>query len=165
MKALNTHKRFLKLLFLTTILFFCVNFSFAQLTITATQAINFGTICLTGSSGTVTVGNDGSRTSTGNILLLSLSPVAQPAIFEIKLCPAGTVNITYDASTILTGSHGGELTLELGPTDKGISGSNFTTNSDCNIITPVHMGGTLHIPAAAQAGTYTGSFAVTVNQQ
>lgn len=166
MKALNTHKRFLKLLFLTTILFFCVTFSFAQtLTVTATQAIHFGTICLTGSSGTVTVGYDGSRTSTGNILLLSMAPTAQPAIFEIYHCPGGNVSITFDATTILTGSNGGSLSLDIGPTEKGPNGSIFATNSDCNIITPLRVGGTLHIPGTAISGTYTGSFAITVNHQ
>ncbi|MDP3441417.1 MAG: DUF4402 domain-containing protein [Ignavibacteria bacterium] len=165
MKALNTHKRFLKLLFLTTILFFYVSFSFAQLTVTATQAINFGTICLTGSSGTVTVGYDGSRTSTGNILLLSMAPIAQPAIFEIKLCPGGNVIITFDATTTLTGSNGGELTLDIGPTEKGPNGSIFATNSDCNIMTPLRVGGTLHVPGTAISGTYTGSFVITFNQQ
>ena len=165
MIALNMHKYFVKLLFLTTILFFCVNFSFAQLTVTATQAINFGTICLTGSSGTVTVGYDGSRTSTGNILLLSMAPIAQPAIFEIKLCPGGNVIVTFDVTTTLTGSNGGELTLDIGPTEKGPNGSIFATNSDCNIITPLRVGGTLHIPGTAISGTYAGSLAITINLQ
>lgn len=155
----------LKLCFLTSILFFCVHFSFAQISITNTQTLHFGTICLTGSGGTVTVGTDGSRTSTGNLILLSLSPVAQPAIFDIEYCPGGNVSLTFSATTILTGSNGGELTLDLGPTEKGISGTVFTTISDCNFVTPVYMGGTLHIPDAAIAGTYTGSFDVTINME
>ena len=168
MMELNIHKHFLQLLFLMTILFFCVDFSFAQtapLTITASQAINFGTICLTGTSGTVTVGYDGSRTSTGDIILLSTSPNAQPAIFEIKLCPGRNVNITYDATTTLTSSNGGKLTLEIGPTEHGMSGCSFATNSDCNTITQLRIGGTLHVQGAAISGTYTSSFGITVNQQ
>jgi len=166
MKVLNTNKRFLKLFLLTTILFSCVNFSFAQLTVTDTQAINFGTFCLTGGAGgTITVGYDGSRTSTGNILLLSMVPTAQPAIFEIKLCPGGNVSITFDVTTNLTGSNGGSLTLDIGPTEKGPNGSIFATNSDCNIITSLHVGGTLHVPGTAISGTYTGSLAITINQQ
>lgn len=166
MKVLNTNKRFLKLFLLTIVFSFCVNFSFAQLTVTDTQAINFGTFCLTGGAGgTVTVGYDGSRTSTGDILLLSMAPTAQPAIFEIKLCPGGNVSITFDATITLTGSNGGELTLDIGPTEKGPNGSIFATNSDCNIITPLHVGGTLNIPGTAISGTYTGSLAITINQQ
>lgn len=92
-----------------------------------------------------------------------MAPTAQPAIFEIYHCPGGNISITFDATTTLTGSNGGSLTLDIGPTDKGPNGSSFTTN-DC-IITPLRVGGTLHIPGTAISGTYTGSFAITVNQQ
>ena len=147
--------------------------SFAQpdlpqrsLTVTATQAIHFGTLCVTGGAGgTVTVGYDGTRTSTGNIALLSIAPTAQPAIFEIKLCQGRNVIITFSATTTLTGSNGGSLTLDIGPTEKGINGASFTTNSDCNFITPLRVGGTLHIPGTAIPGTYTGSFDITFNQE
>lgn len=165
MKAINIHAYFLKLLFLTAILFCSVTISFAQLTVTATQAINFGTICRTSSSGTVTVGYDGNRTSTGGVLLLPIAPFAQPAIFDIKLCPPGSVNVTFDPTAILTGSNGGSLTLYIGPTEKGPNGSIFTTNSDCNTAMPLYVGGTLEIPGTAVPGTYTGSFAITINLQ
>lgn len=172
-KAMNIKKCFLKLLFLITTFIFCVNFSFAQpalpqrtLTVTATQSIHFGTICVAGGTGgTVTVGYDGSRTSTGNILLLSMAPSAQPAIFEIKLCQGRNVNIEFDATTTLMGNNGGSLTLDIGPTEKGVNGARFSTNSDCNFITPLRVGGTLHIPGTALPGTYTGSFNITFNQE
>ena len=170
---MNTNRRFLKLLLITTVLFVCVNISFAQpvlpqrsITVTATQGIHFGTICLAGSSGgNVILGWDGSRTSTGDILLLSIAPTAHPSVFEIKLCEGRNVVITFDATTILNGSNGGSLTFDNGPTEKGPNGSSFSTNSDCNFITTMRMGGTLHIPGAAIPGTYTGSFAITFNQQ
>ena len=173
MKTLNKNNRFLKLLFLITVLISCVNISISQpvlpqrsLTASATQGIHFGTFCLTGiSGGTVTLGWDGSRSSTGNIALLTMSPSAHPAIFEIKLCEGRNMIITFDAFTTLTGSDGGSLTLDIGPTEKGPNGASFSTNSDCNFITPLRVGGILHIPGAAVPGTYTGSFAVTVNQQ
>jgi hypothetical protein len=137
-----------------------------SLTVTATQAIHFGTICVTGGAGgTVTVGYDGNRSSTGNIALLSSAPVSQPAIFEIKLCQGRNVIITFSASTTLTGSNGGSLTLDIGPTEEGINGSSFATNDDCNFITPLRVGGTLHIPGSVIPGTYTGSFDITFNQE
>jgi len=173
MNALNTNKKNLKLLFLTIVLFFCASFSFAQpvlpqrtLTVTPTQAIHFGTICVTGGiGGTVAVGYDGSRTSSGNIVLLSIAPTAQPAIFEIKLCQGRNVIITFDATTNLTGSNGGQLTLDIGPTENGVNGASFTTNSDCGFITPLRVGGTLHVPGNAIPGIYAGSFAITFNQE
>lgn len=154
-------------------MFCCLNISLAQpdlpqksLTVNATQSINFGTFCVTGSDGgTVTVGYDGSRTSTGNIILLAIAPYAQPAVFEIKLCHGRNVIITFDATTTLSVSNGGSLTLDIGPTEKGINGSSFITNNDCDFITPLRVGGTLHIPGTAIPGTYSGSFGITFNQE
>jgi len=173
MKVLIKNYSFLKLLFLSAVLFFCVSFSSAQpvlpqraISVTPTQGIHFGTFCLTGSSGgTITVGYDGSRNKTGDIALFMKAPTAHPAIFEIKLCEGRNVIINFDVTTTLSGSNGGSFTLDLGPTEKGINGASFLTNSDCNFITPLRMGGTLHIPGSAIPGTYTGSFAITFNQQ
>jgi hypothetical protein len=172
MIALDKSKRFLKLLFFTTVLFFTVSSSFAQpvlpprtITVTATQPLYFGTICVNGLGGTVTVGYDGSRTSTGNVILLPTAPTSTPAIFEIKLCQGRNVNISFDAFTMLTGDNGGSLKLEIGPTEKGINGASFSTNSDCNFITPLRVGGTLHILDLAIPGIYTGSFEITFNQE
>ena len=140
MKALHGNIRSQRLLLTVAFLFICISFSFSQptlpqrsLTVTATQPIHFGTFCLTGGAGgSVTVGYDGSRTAIGNIVLLPISPIAQPAIFEIKLCEGRNVTITFSATTILTGSDGGSLTLEIGPTEKGLNGGTFATNNDCN---------------------------------
>lgn len=173
MKSVISNRHFAKLLFLATLLFACANFSSAQpvlpqrtITVTATQSIHFGTLCTLGwPGGTVIVGWDGSRTSTGNLLLLSMSPTAQPAIFEVKLCEGRSISITFDATTTLTGSQGGSLTMDLGPTEKGSNGASFSTNGDCNFITPLRMGGTLHVPGSPIPGTYSGSFAITFNQE
>ncbi len=136
------------------------------ITITPTQGIHFGTFCITGSlGGTVIVGYDGSRSKTGDILLFSKAPTAHPAVFEIKLCEGRQVNINFDATTTLYGSHSGTFTLNLGPTEKGDNGCSFATNSDCNFITPLRIGGTLHVPGTAVPGSYTGSFAITFIQQ
>ena len=111
------------------------------------------------------MGYDGTRTCTGEIAPVNIAPTAHEAIFAIKLCQGRNVTITFDATTILTGSEGGTLTLDLGPTEKGGNGASFSTNSDCNFITPLRMGGTLHVPGTAVPDTYTGSFAITFNQQ
>jgi hypothetical protein len=173
MAVSSTNRYFMKLLFLTTVLFFCVNFSLAQpglpprtITVTPTQGIHFGTFCLTGGAGgTITVGWDGSRSSTGSVALLSMAPTSQPAIFEIKLCQGRNITITFSPTITLTGSNGGSLTLDIGPTEKGGNNASFQTNSDCNFITPLRVGGTLHIPGTALLGTYTGSFDITFNQE
>ena len=136
------------------------------ITTTATQAIHFGAFCLTGSGGgTVTVGYDGARSATGDILLLSISPLAQAAIFDIKLCQGRTVTITYDPSTTITGSNGGSFNLDIGPTETGISGTEFPVNNDCNFITTLRVGGTLTIPGGSPIGTYSGNFSMTFTRE
>jgi hypothetical protein len=174
MEVNTTNKYFYKLLFSAIVFCFYFDISYSQpppppqrtLTVTATQPIHFGVLCVTGGGGgTVTVAWDGSRSSTGNILLLAMAPVAQPAIFEVKLCQGRNVIITFDATTTLTGSVSGTLILDIGPTEHGGTSSAFPTNSDCNFITLLRVGGTLHVPGTAVPGTYTGSFNITFNQQ
>ncbi len=145
------------------------NLPVRSVTVTATQAINFGAFCLTStgsSGGTVTVDWQGNRSSTGGIVLLSTETYL-PAIFEIQLCQGRNVVITYSATTTLTGSNGGSLTLNIGPTEKGGNGSSFAVSNDCNFITPLRVGGTLDVGSnlANPGGTYTGSFSITFNQQ
>jgi hypothetical protein len=173
MKKVKLNRWVLKLLFLTVAACALVDSTYAQpvlpqrvITVSATQSIHFGTFCLTGASGgTVSVGYNGSRNSTGDIYLSPLSPLAQPAIFEIKLCQGRNVTITFDPTTILTGSNGGSFILDIGPTEKGVSGSEFPVNNDCNFITTIRVGGTLHIPGGAPQGTYSGSFEITFEQE
>ena len=163
----------IKSLLLTILICICGSSTFSQpvfpqrtITITPTQDIHFGTFCKIGNSGgTVIVGYDGTRTCTGDIAPVNIAPTAHEAIFAIKLCQGRNVTITFDATTILTGSEGGTFTLDLGPTEKGGNGASFSTNSDCNFITPLRMGGTLEVPGTAIPGIYSGSFAITFNQQ
>jgi hypothetical protein len=173
MKALDLKILGLRLLVLSVVILGCVNYSYAQpglpqktITVTPTQGIHFGTFCLKGSlGGTITVGYDGLRSSTGDIALLTMSPVAKAAIFEIKLCQGRNVSITFNATTTLTGSNGGSLTLDIGPTEKGGNNASFPTNFDCNFITPLRVGGTLHVPGTALTGSYSGSFDITFNHE
>ncbi|WPR71436.1 DUF4402 domain-containing protein [Flavobacterium sp. NG2] len=137
-----------------------------SITVAATQALHFGTFALTGAAGgTVTVGWNGSRTATGAIGLLNSSPTAQPAIFEIKLCQGRNVTITLDPTVTLSGSEGGSLILNLGPTEKGSSGAVFATDGNCNFVSLLRVGGTLNVPGAAIPGVYTGTFFITFNQE
>lgn len=173
MKSDSIMYQLLKLLLLPIIVIVCANLSFAQpalpsrsITVTPTQSIHFGTFCLTGGAGgTITVGYDGTRTSTGDIALLSQTPTSQPAIFEVKLCEGRNVIISFSPTTTLTGSNGGSFTMDIGPTDKGVNGASFATDSDCNFITPMLVGGKLYVPGTALPGIYTGSFSITFNQE
>jgi hypothetical protein len=168
---LYTNNRFLRLLLSTTVFFFCINISFAQpglpprtITVTATQPIEFGAFVVTGSGGTITVDWHGVRSSIGGIVLVSAS-ICKPAIFEVKLCPGRNVTITYAPTILLSNGIGGSLTLYIGPTEMGENGDHFIVTSDCNFITPFHVGGTLNIPSGSvPEGIYTGVFDITFTQ-
>lgn len=171
MKQLNT-KWFIKWLLLAATFLACVSYTFAQpnlpqrsLTVTATQAIHFGTLCVGATGGETTVSWDGSRSSTGDVVLLAMAPLAQPAIFEVKLCQGRNVIITFSPTTLLTNGTGGTLTLNIGPTEQGGNNASFATNNDCDFITPLRVGGTLIIPGSSPPGTYSGSFDITFNQE
>jgi len=165
MKNLKKNQCFFRGLYIAIALFISIQLSVAQprlpqktITVIPTQALHFGTFAVTGGAGgSITVGYDGSISSIGNIVPLATIPTAQPAIFEIKLCQGRNVIISYESTTFLTGSEGGSLMLEIGPTEKGVNNALFMTNSDCNFITPLRVGGTLNVPGGALSGIYTGS--------
>jgi hypothetical protein len=173
MRGLGIYLKVLRLLFTVVVFCFCSTVTFSQpplpqrsLTVLPTQSIHFGTLCSTGGAGgTVILGFDGSRTSTGDILLLAIAPASQPAIFEVKLCQGRNIIITFSPTATLTNGTGGSLLLHIGPTDKGISGAYFPTNADCNFITTLRVGGTLDIPAIVPTGVYTGTFNIIFNQE
>jgi hypothetical protein len=157
---------------LTSLVLF-VSYSYGQpslpprsIEVNATQSLQFGTFALTGGAGgNVLVGYDGSRTASGSVALLAVAPYAQPAIFEVKLLQGRNININFSAITNLIGSDGGTLTLNIGPTDKGISAADFPTNNSRDFTTLLRVGGTLDIPSGAIPGFYTGTFFITFNQE
>jgi hypothetical protein len=158
-------------LFLSILLICSGSVSFSQpkitprtLSVTASQPIHFGTFSVTGSSGgTVTVAYDGTRTSSGDIMLLPVAPFPQPAIFEVQLCDAINLSISFGGSVTLTGSEGGSITLEIGPTEQGASGAVFPAT--CDFATLLRVGGTLNIPPETIPGNYSGTFEITFIQE
>ena len=138
-------------------------------TVQATQALNFGdmTILSGSSGGTVSVDYNGSRSFTGSVVMLNMGNPVQPAIFEVKICPGRMINVTFPATTVLNGSNGGSMVLNLGPTSIGGSGSTFISNKGCDDIHLIRVGGTLNVAnmGTNPAGLYTGSFSLTFVQQ
>jgi hypothetical protein len=132
------------------------------ISITRAQDLLFGAFSKTGSGGTVTVLNNGSRMATGGIVLLNLGQVYYPAIFEIEAPPGTIISILNGPDATLTGSNGGALTLTLGSCSPA---SPFTTTVASPGTTSVSIGGTLTVGASNPPGTYSGSFSVIVNYQ
>jgi hypothetical protein len=131
------------------------------------QGLHFGTFTVQcpGNCNTLKVEWDGKRSCSGGIILLPAAPVAHPAEFEIWLPFGRNVVITYSQNAILTGKNGETLQLDLGPTDKGEHPVLSSPGNDLTVTIPLKMGGTLHIPANASPGVYTGEFEVSLHQE
>ena len=133
------------------------------------QPLSFGDLTIQpgSSGGTVTVDYHGTRSNTGNVILLNFGGSVRPALYEFKLCPGRSVTITYPSFIFLSGSSGGSIKLNLGPTSVGASGSTFYSNMGCDNLQEIRQGGTIEVGSILSnpPGIYSGSFNITFNQQ
>ena len=166
MTVSHLNKPFFKLFFFT--FFFCLNTAYSQpslpqrtVSATPTQPIDFGIFYVT-SAGTITVNWQGIVSTTGGVVVVS-SVNARPAIFDIKLCQGRNITLTYNPTTTVTNG-GNSITLTLGDSEKGPSGSTFAVGNNCTFITTLRVGGTLDIPDGTTKGVYTGSFSINFTQ-
>jgi hypothetical protein len=128
------------------------------------QGLFFGAFTHGITGGTLIVYPDGSRSSTGDVVQLSLGYVFSPAIIEVE-APLGTrIGILNGSNATLTGTNGGSMTMEIGSTDLG---AHFVTTVAPPGRTQVRVGGILHIgnTLANPPGAYTGMFQVTFVQE
>ncbi len=128
------------------------------------QGLMFGAIVQGTTGGTVTVYPDGSRSSTGDVTLISLGITYSPALFGIEANPGTLISILNGPDATLTGSNGGTMILQIGSSDPV---SPFV----CTLPRParnlVWIGGTLIVgtPLASPSGSYSGSFSITFMQE
>jgi len=128
------------------------------------QGMIFGAFFQGPSGGTVILNPDGSRSSTGSLILANLGYPYSPALFSINANVGTVVTIMNGPDATLTGSNGGTITLHLGAAS---TGSSFTTTIASPSQTQVWIGGTLTVgnPLANPSGSYSGTFSVTFIQQ
>jgi hypothetical protein len=128
------------------------------------QGLIFGAFFQGSSGGTVILYPDGSRTSTGSLVLANLGYPYSPALFEIDANPGTAVSIMNGPDVTLTGSNGGSIGLHIG---RASTGSSFITSIAPPGRTEVWIGGTLTVgsPLANPSGSYSGTFSVTFIQQ
>lgn len=125
------------------------------------RGIDFGTFYPSTSGGFVTVDPTGTRSASGVVLVGGA--LGEAAIFDVVLIPGRLVSISYGPDVSLTGSNGGSMTLQVGPSDKGNS---FVTSGGHPFRNQVNVGGTLQVSnlAANPPGSYQGTFVVTFHQ-
>lgn len=128
------------------------------------QPLAFGAFTPGLSGGTVTVWPDGSRSSSGDVILLNMAYLFTPGMFNIRANPGTVLSILVNPPVILNGSNGGTITLQTGGT---LPVSPFVTTLPWPQETAVLLGGTLTVGniGANPAGSYTGNFNVTFVQE
>jgi hypothetical protein len=129
------------------------------------QFLNFGSFTVGPTGGTVSVGFNGERNSTGDIHLLNIgSSSVSYAIFDVYANPGTILQIQYPTEVKLIGPEASDVTLSINPDTEIDTGRIFVTNQNPHT---VYVGGTLNIPngAAAPPGPYNGSFSLTFIHQ
>lgn len=133
-------------------------------TVSLSQNLNFGAFYHGNIGGTVIIYNDGSRSSTGDIVLLTMGYTFSTGLYDVVANPGTLVSILNGPNAILTGSNGGSMILELGESDPI---SPFITTTTPPASTQVRIGGILHVgnPITNPAGNYGGTYDVTFVQE
>ena len=170
----NRYKDSSKVVLLLTgiILLFVSRSGFAQekpprpmaIYVSTVQHLNFGDIILGPNGGTATVYPDGTRTSTGDIVLGNFGSSYSPALIEVEANRGTLITILNGPDATLTGSNGGSMTMHIGASDPT---SPFVTTYHYPTRTLVYIGGTLTVgnSTANPEGSYSGTFTVTFIQQ
>lgn len=129
-------------------------------TATATGDLSFGAFAA-GSGGTVTISPQSARTATGDVTLMTGGQFAQgsSASFDLTGSPNATYQITLpaDNQVTLAGSQGGSMSLSSftsSPSGQGQLNASGTQT--------VYVGATLGVGSNQAAGSYSGSFNVTI---
>lgn len=129
----------------------------AQIAASAIQQLSFGTFCQGIGGGAINVSPEGTRTATGDIIMLNQGGVLyMPAIIEVT-APAGSRITIVETNAQLMGSNGGSMTLHINGADPV---SPFSTTLPS---TDISIGGSLTVgsQAANPPGKYSGLFYVT----
>ena len=128
------------------------------------QPLAFGAFTPGLSGGTVTVFPDGSRSSSGDVILLNMAYLFTPAMFYISAKPGSVISLMITSPVTLIRGGGGSLTLNLGGTQPA---SPFITTLPWPQQTTLLVGGTLIIGPIGMnpPGQYNGTFSVTCIQE
>lgn len=125
------------------------------------QGLSFGAFYHGAVGGTVVILPSGSRSATGDVVLLGLGFPFSAALFQVHANRGTVISILNGPDAVLTGIPSGTMNLHIGGSNPS---SPFVSNVDYNIAIPLYIGGTLTVgnSAANPPGTYTGTFDITL---
>jgi hypothetical protein len=124
------------------------------LVITKTADLRFGSFAPTATAGSVTIATGGART--GSNVTLSSMGAGGAAAFSLAGDTTATYAITLPSTATLTGA-GAPMTISAFTSNPSGTGTLVAGAGT------VSIGGTLAVAASQAAGSYTGSFSVTMN--
>ena len=132
------------------------------------ENLDFGKVIRATTAGTVTIAPDGTRTKTGNVILIGTG--FQPAKFAGMGTNNQNVDVSIGSATIFATGPGAPMrvrTFVMGSTPTAVlttAPQRFRINSATGIfVFPV--GATLEVGANQTPGTYTGTWTITLNYQ
>jgi len=133
-------------------------------TVNMSQNLSFGAFCHGSAGGSVIVYSDGSRSATGDVVLLFLGYNFSTALFDVEANAGTIISIQNGSDATLTGSNGGSMTLKIG--DANLT-SPFVIAVNPPEVTQVMIGGTLIVGNSISnpPGNYSGTFDVIFNQE
>src|SRR5450759_3335754 len=133
-------------------------------TVNLSQNLSFGAFYHGNAGGSVIIYPTGSRSSTGDVVLLNLGYSFSTGLYDVVANRGTLVSIINGPDVLLSGSNGGSLTLKIG--DSNPSGP-FIITTTPPAATQVRIGGTLIVgnPLANPPGNYSGTFDVTFVQE
>ena len=123
------------------------------LTLTDVRTLDFGTAASTTSASTVIIAatSAGARSGTANLIS---SAVGASAKFHVVGTANATYTFTHDAGTTMTGPASGVTVSAITAL--------YTGNLGAGNAEDIYVGATLNIPANQVAGSYTGTYNVSV---
>lgn len=133
-----------------------VNIDETPISLSKGSDLSFGDLLSGLGSGTVVLGPGGSRTATGGVGLASSRPVGAASL-QVTGTEHAAYTITLPASAALKGSNGQSLTVDHFTSSPSRTGTLDATGQQL-----LNVGATLQVPANQAAGTYSGTFRVTV---
>jgi len=133
-------------------------------TVNLSQNLSFGAFYHYNTGGSVIIYSDGSRSSTGDVVLLNLGYSFSTGLYDVVANRGTLVSIINGPDVLLSGSNGGNLTLKIGASNPI---SPFIVTTTPPSATQVSIGGTLIVgnPLANPPGNYSGTFSVTFVQE
>ncbi|MCD4729579.1 MAG: DUF4402 domain-containing protein [Bacteroidales bacterium] len=135
-----------------------------SVTVNLSQNLNFGAFYHGNVGGSVIIYNDGSRSSTGDIVLLTMGYSFSTGLYDVVANPGTLISILNGPDAILTGSNGGSMILQLG---ESYPASPFIITTTPPASTQLRIGGTLFVgnPIVNPPGNYGGTFDLTFVQE